>query len=161
MKDTHALLEGGNFVIGESVGLGNNRDQVDLGVQAAHDLDIERLEGVTSGLDEIDTSVDAVVDDVHAVDLVLGIEVGVETLLDVLGNGTPGVIVVHEIAETRGVDDSQTQAHTVLLNVRADGLDANRLRGEVEGGLLALLGRVKRGVEEGVDQSRLSETRLT
>jgi hypothetical protein len=58
-------------------------------VQLLHDLNIERLERVACGLDEIDDSVDTVVDNVHAVDLVLSIEVGVKSLLNVLNNGVP------------------------------------------------------------------------
>jgi hypothetical protein len=42
-------------------------------VQALHDLDIQGLQGVAGRLDEEDASVDAVIDNVHAVDLVLGI----------------------------------------------------------------------------------------
>jgi hypothetical protein len=148
---TYTLFEGGNLVIGKSIGLGDHRNEVDLGVQTAHDLDIERLERVASGLDEVDTSVDAVVDNVHAVDLVLGVQVGVETLLDVLGNWAPRVVVVDKVTETRSVDDGQAQANAVLLDVGTDRLDVDGLRSEVEGRLLALLGRVKGGVEKGVD----------
>ena len=60
---------------------------------------------MASGLDEVDDGVDAVVDNVHAVDLVLGLEVGVETLLDVLDNGIPGLIVVNEVAKARSVNE--------------------------------------------------------
>lgn len=130
-------------------------------MQTTHDFDIERLERVASGLNEVDTGVDAVVDNVHAVDLVLGIEVGIEALLDVLGDWAPGVVVVHEVAEAGGVDHSQAQANSVLFDIGADGLDVDSLGVEVERRLLALLGRVERGIEEGVDQSRLSEARLT
>jgi hypothetical protein len=58
-------------------------------MKATHHLNIQRLKCVAGGLNEVDAGVDAVVDDVHAVDLVLGIEVGVETLLNVLDNGPP------------------------------------------------------------------------
>jgi hypothetical protein len=101
---TYTLLEGGNLVVGESVGLCDDGNQVDLGVQAAHNLDIER---VTSWLNEVDTSVDAVVHNVHAVDLVLGVQVCIEALLDVLNNWAPGVVIVDKVSETRGVDHSQ------------------------------------------------------
>jgi hypothetical protein len=104
---TYTLLEGGNLVVGESVGLCDDGNQVDLGVQAAHNLDIERLERVTSWLNEVDTSVDAVVNNVHAVDLVLGIQVCIEALLDVLNDWAPGVVIVDKVSETRGVDHSQ------------------------------------------------------
>jgi hypothetical protein len=129
-------------------------------VQTTHDLDIERLERVTSRLDEVNTGVDAVVNNVHAVDLVLGIQVGVEALLDVFDDWAPRVVVVDKVTETRGVDDSQAQADSVLLDIGTNGLNVYGFGCEVERGLLALLGRVERGVEQGVDQSGLSEARL-
>ena len=159
--DTYTLLESGNLVVGKSVGLGDDGNEVDLGVQAAHDLDIERLERVAGGLDEVDTGVDAVVDNVHAVDLVLGVQVCIEALLDVLNDWAPGVIVVDKVSETGSVNDSQAQANSVLLDVSADGLNVDGLGCEVERRLLALLRGVERGVEQGVDQSGLSKTRFT
>ena len=43
---TYASLEVRDFLVGHGVCLGNDRDQVDLGVQAAHELNVERLEAV-------------------------------------------------------------------------------------------------------------------
>ena len=116
---------------------------------------------MTSRLNEVHTGVDAVVDNVHAVDLVLGVEVGIEALLDVLDNGAPGLVVVDEVTEAGCVDDVQSQTDAVLLDVCADGLNGDSCGGEVEAGLFLLLGWVKRGVEKGVDESRLSETGFT
>jgi hypothetical protein len=42
-------------------------------VQLLHHLNVEGLERMTSGLDEVYNSMDTVVDNVHAVDLVLSI----------------------------------------------------------------------------------------
>jgi len=120
-------------------------------MKAAHDLNVERLERVTGGLNEENTSMDSVVDDVHAVDLVLSIEVRVESLLNVVDNRAPGLIVVDEVTETGCVDNSKAETDTSLLNVGADGLDGNSLRNNVEARALALLGGVERGVEESVD----------
>ena len=105
---TYALLEQCNFFIGKCVGLGNNRDEVDLGVESAHDLDIQGFERVASGLDEVDAGVHAVVDNVHAIDFILGVEIGIKSLLDILDDWSPGVIVVHEVAESRGINYGQT-----------------------------------------------------
>ena len=107
-RESYALLERSNLVICKSVGLGNNRNQVDLGVKAAHDLNVKRLERMSSGLDEIDAGMDAIIDDVHAIDLVLGIEVGIEALFDVLNNRAPGVVVVDKVSKAGSVDDSET-----------------------------------------------------
>jgi hypothetical protein len=110
-------------------------------VKLLHDLNVKRLQRVASGLNEVYNSVDAVVYDVHAVDLVLRLEVGVETLLNVLDNGVPRFIVVDEVAESGRVNNSQPQTDTVLLNVSTDGLDRDGL-GDVETRGLALLGWV-------------------
>lgn len=130
-------------------------------MKAAHHLHIQGLERVAGGLDEVDTRVHSVVHNVHPVDLVLGVQVGVESLLDVLDDGSPRVIVIHKVAKARRVDHRQTQAHPVLLNIRADGLYADGLGREVKGRLLALPGWVQRGVEQGVDEGRFAEAGFT
>lgn len=130
-------------------------------MQPTHDLDVERLERVTSGLNEVHAGVDAVVDNVHAVDLVFGIEIGIEALLDVLDDRAPGLVIVDEVAKARSIDDVQSQAYTVLLNVCTDGLDGNSGGCKVEAGLFLLLGRVEGSVEQCVDESRLSKSRFT
>lgn len=73
-------------------------------MQLLHHLNVDGLQGVASGLNEVDNGVDAVVDNVHAVNLVLGIQVGVKALLNVLDNGVPGLIVVDEVAKAGCVD---------------------------------------------------------
>lgn len=95
---------------------------------------------------------DAVVHDVHPVDLVLGIQVSIEALLDVIRNWPPGLVVVDKVTEARGINNSQAQTNTCLLDICADGLDGDSLGEDVETGSLALLGRVKRSVEQSVDK---------
>jgi len=157
---TYSGLEGSDLLVREGVRLGNDGDQVDLGVEALHDLDVQRLQRVASGLDEEDTSMNAVVNNVHPVDLVLSIQVSVEALLDVVGNWTPRLIVVDKVTETGRVDDGQSETDTGLLDICADGLNGDSLGEDVEARPLTLLGRVQRGVEQCVDQGRLSEPRL-
>jgi hypothetical protein len=88
-KETYPLLVVVDFIVGNGVGLGNYRNEVDLGVKLLHHLNVDGLQGVAGGLDEVDNGMDTVVDDVHAVDLVLSIQVCVEPLLNVLDNGIP------------------------------------------------------------------------
>ena len=154
-------LKACNLLIGQGIGLGNDGNQVDLGMKSAHDLNVQRLQGVASRLDEVDAGMDAVVDNVHAVDLVLSLEVGIESLLDVLDNWSPRLVVVDKVTETRGINNRQAKTDTVLLDVGADGLDRYGLGDDVEAGSLALFWRVEGGVEESVDQGGLSETRFT
>ena len=157
---THPLLESHDLVISERISLGNDRNEVDLGVKPAHNLDVKRLEGVTGWLNEVDACVDAVVNNVHAVDLVLCIEISIEALLDVLDNRTPGCIIVDKVTKAWSVNDSKAQTDAILLNVRANRLDGDGLGDDVEAWWLALLWRVQGRVEKGVHESRLAESRL-
>jgi hypothetical protein len=159
--DTYSGLEVRDFLISKSVGLSNDGDKVDFGVEASHDFNIQRLERVAGGLDEKHACVDAVVHDVHTVDLVLGIEVGIVPLLDVVNNWSPGLVIVHKVAKTRSVNHGQSETNTGLLDIGADGLDGDGLRNNVQAWSLALLGRVQRGVEESVDKCRLAEAGFT
>jgi len=157
---TYSRLEGGDLLVRQSIGLGNDGNQVDLGVKTLHNLNVERLQRVAGGLDEEDACVDAVVHNVHPVDLVLGIQVSIEALLDVIRDWPPRLVIVDEVTEARGIDNGQAQANTGLLDICADGLDGDSLGEDVETGPLALLGRVEGSVEQSVNKGRLSETRL-
>lgn len=84
--DSYPLLEHGDFIVGQSIGLGDHWNQVDLVVQSAHNFNVEGLQRVAGGLDEVDTGVDTVVDDVCTVDFVLSLEVGIVSLLNILHN---------------------------------------------------------------------------
>lgn len=159
--NAYSGLESGDLLVGEGVGLGNDRDQVDLGVQALHDLDIQRLQRVASRLDEENAGMNAVVDNVHAVNLVLRIKVGIEALFDVVDDRAPRLVIVDEVAKAGGVNHRQPQTHASLLDISADGLNRDSLGNDVEAGLLALFRRVQRRVEESVDQGRLSEAGFT
>lgn len=127
-------------------------------MQAAHDFDVKRLERVASGLNEVDTRMNAVIDNVHSVDLVLGLKICVESLFNVLNDRTPGVIVVDEVTKAGGIDDCQSESDSVLFNVGTDGLNGHGLWDDVKTRALAFTRRVEGGVEESIDQSRLSET---
>jgi hypothetical protein len=49
--------------------------------------------------------VDTVINDVRTVDLVFSLEVSIVSLLDVLHNWAPGIVVVDKVAESGGVDN--------------------------------------------------------
>lgn len=114
---THAVFERGNLLVSERVGLGNDRDQVNLSVKSAHDFNVQRLERVAGWLNKVDTGVHTVVDNVHAIDLVLRIEVGIEALLNVLHDWSPRLIVVHKITKSGSVDYSQAETNAILFDV--------------------------------------------
>ena len=43
MRGSYALLEGVQVVLGESIGLGNNRNKVNTGTQTLHDFNVKWL----------------------------------------------------------------------------------------------------------------------
>ncbi len=93
---------------------------------------------MAGGLDKVDTRVNAVVNNVHPIDLVFSIEVGIEALVDVVDNGAPRLVVVDKVTESRSVDHRQPQTHTILLNVSANGLDRHCLGDDVGAGASSL-----------------------
>jgi hypothetical protein len=89
---------------------------------------------VTSRLNEIEASVNAIVDDFQTVDTVLLLQVGIEAILDVLDNGFPAgkvsttnfdpnaeinkpLVVVDKVAKARCVHDGEVKTDAILLNV--------------------------------------------
>jgi hypothetical protein len=129
-------------------------------VETTHDLDVEGLQRVASGLNEVDTCMYAVIHNVDAVNLIFSIEVRVIALLNILDDWAPGNVVVYEIAEAWGVNDGKAETNAILLNVGADGLYGNRLGANVEAWRLTLLRRVERGIEKSVDEGRFTQARL-
>lgn len=77
-------------------------------MQSAHDLNVERLQRVTRRLNKVNASVNSVVNNIHPVDLVFGIKVGVKTLLDVLDDRPPRIIVVDKVTKARCINDCET-----------------------------------------------------
>jgi len=116
---TYSVLESSNLLVSHGVSFCNDWDQVDLGMQSAHDLNIEWLECMSSWLNEVHTGMNSVVNNVHSVDFVLGIEVGIKTLLDVVHNWSPRLVIVDEVTKTRGIDNSQPEAYAILLDICA------------------------------------------
>lgn len=55
---TNLLLKLGKVGRAQSVSLGNNGNQVDSGAKSPHDLNVERLESVPGGTDEVEAGVD-------------------------------------------------------------------------------------------------------
>lgn len=155
-----ALLELQALIHGQGVGLGDDGHNVDDIRQLLEDDNINGLQGVAGGLDEEQTAVDAGVLDVT---LSLGCELLSQVrgvlILDILDDRVPATVVVNKIAVARGVDDVEPQADAVLLDDVGSGLD---LGGGADGliGLEATLGVDEVRGEDGVDESRLSETSL-
>ena len=58
-------------------------------------------------LDKVHASMDSVVDNIHPIDLVLGIQVGIESLLNVVDDWSPRFVVVDKVSEAGRVDNGQ------------------------------------------------------
>ena len=63
---------------------------------------------MTCRLDEIHAGMHTIVHNIHAVDLVFGVKIGIKSLLDVVYDRLPGFLIVHEITETRGIDHGKS-----------------------------------------------------
>lgn len=104
---TYALLELEQIRWAQRIGLRDDRDQVDAGAELLHDLNVERLECVASGADEVQASVDTEVDLVSTTGLLLLQHVGFMLIVEKFDDGLPRVAVVHVVAEAGGVNDSE------------------------------------------------------
>lgn len=104
-------------------------------------------------LDKEHTCVDSVVDNIHAVDLVLCIKIRVKARFDILDDGMPGISVVDKIAKARSIDHSQAKTNTILFDVCTYGFDLDCFWHEFIGGPFSLLRRIEGGIEKRVDKS--------
>jgi hypothetical protein len=106
MSSTYPGFEFRDFVIRQSIRLGDDGNEVDFSMQPTHKLNIEGLQAtrhfrhgiydalmvysrMTSGLDEVQAGMDAIVHDLLPIDAVFLFEIGVETGFNVLDNRFP------------------------------------------------------------------------
>jgi len=110
---THPRLELGQIRRAESIGLGDNGDEVDAGAEPLHDLNVEGLKGVAGGADEVQARVHTEIDLVLATGLLFLKHVRLVLVVEELDNGHPRVPVVHVVAEAGCVDNGQADCDTV------------------------------------------------
>ena len=120
LGNPYSLLERRHFIVGQRICLGDDGNQIDLGVKATHDLDVEWLQRVASRLDEVHASMNSVIHDVHSVDFVLSFQVGIESLFDVLHNWSPRVVIVDEVSKAWRINDGQAQANQIFFDICTD-----------------------------------------
>ena len=154
------MLELGKICGRKSIGLCNDWDQVDTGAQALHHLDIERLQSVSSWADEVQASMHAQVNLVCSAWLLLLKHVALVLVVQEFYDWLPAVAVVHIVTESRGVNDGQADLEELLFqlglgDLNLDGL-VNLLR--VTSAVVGVV--LDGGRKEGVDEGRLSATRL-
>lgn len=157
----YSILESLSLLESKGIGLGDDGDDVDSLTELLQDDNVDWFEGVASGLNEVKAAVDpGILDVAVALSSELLAQVCRVLVLDVFHDRIPAAVVVHEITVTRGVDDVQTKADTVLFNDVGDRVDlgsaANRL-----GGSKATLGVDQVRSEHGVDEGGFAETGLS
>ena len=87
--ETDAALEFQQVGRAEGVGLCDDRNEVDTCAQALHDLNVEGLQSVAGGTDEVQAGVDAEVDFLHAARLLLLEHVALVLVVEKLDDGLP------------------------------------------------------------------------
>lgn len=91
----------------ESVCLGDDGNKVNTRAQPLHNLNVEGLESVTSGTNEVQAGVHTEVDLVLAARLLLLKHVGLVLVVEELDDGHPRIAVVDVVTEARCVDNGQ------------------------------------------------------
>jgi len=104
---SYPLLELCKVVWCESVSLGDDRDEVDASAQLLHDFDIQRLEAVAGRANEVQAGVHTEINLLGSARLLLLEHVALMLVVKELDDRLPRVAVVHVVAETRGVNDSE------------------------------------------------------
>lgn len=103
----HSRLELGQVSGAQGVCLGNHGNQVDARAEPLHDLNVEWLQSVSGGSDEVQASVDTEIDLVATARLLLLQHVRLMLVVQELDDGLPRIAVVDIVAETGGVNNSQ------------------------------------------------------
>ena len=107
--------------LGQRVGFGDDRHDVDFVMQRLHEGHVQRLESVARGRDEVEAAMDAVVADVAAIEPRLVLQVLLELLVDVSDDGLEAAVVVDGIPVARSVDDRQAETDATLLDFNLFG----------------------------------------
>lgn len=102
-----ALLEDSEVLRRQGIGLRNDGDKVDTGRESLHDLNVERLEGMAGGPDEVETGMYTQVNFVGTAGLLFLKHVGLMLVVDELDNGHPRIAVIHVVSEAGSIDDGQ------------------------------------------------------
>lgn len=104
---SNTILEEGKIGRREGIGLCDDWDQIDTCGETLHDFDIEWLQGVAGGTNEVEADVDSEVNLVLSLGLLLLQHVGFMLVVKELDDWHPGVAIVDIVAKAGGVDDSQ------------------------------------------------------
>ena len=104
---SYPLLELCEVVGCESVSLGDDGNQVDARAQALHHLNVEGLQGVSGGSDEVQACVDTHVNLLSSAGLLLLEHVGLMLVVQEFDNRLPRITVVHVVSKSRGINNGK------------------------------------------------------
>jgi len=93
--------------VAQGIGLSNNGDQVDTGTQALHHLDIEGLQSVSGGSDEIQACMHTHVNLVGSAGLLLLEHVRLVLVVQEFDDRLPRVTVVHVVSKAGGINNGE------------------------------------------------------
>jgi len=154
------LLELCEVVRCEGVSLGDDGDQVDASTELLHDFNVQRLEAVTGGANEVQAGVHTEINLLGSARLLLLKHVALMLVVEELDDRLPRVAVVHVVAETRSVNDRKADLEELLLELGLGDLDLDGLV-DLLCVTAAVVGVVlDGGGEKGVDEGGLAEARL-
>lgn len=89
-------------------------------METAHDFNVQGLERVAGRLNKVNAGVNPVVDNIHPVDFIFSLQVGIKPLFNVFHNGSPRIVVVDKIAKPGGIHNRQAQANPIFFDISTD-----------------------------------------
>jgi hypothetical protein len=151
-----AYLEFLQLRLGDGVSFGNDRNDVDLRVQLLHAHQIQRLQSMPCGADEVQADVDAavVVGRQRAFDLQLLLKIRFELRVEMVDDSLERIILVDLVAISDSIADGQLQSDVALLQLVSLRLQLHRRQ------RVRACSRFKVGVEQRVHQRALTQARF-
>lgn len=86
---SNTMLESGEVGGRQGIGFRDDRNQIDTCAETLHDFDVERLQGMASGTDEIEAGVDTEIDLVMSLGLLLLQHIGLVLVVEELNDWHP------------------------------------------------------------------------
>jgi len=155
------VLECLSLLQSQAVRLGDNRNNVDAFTEFLENDNVDWLQSMASGVNEVQAAVNSgVLDVAFSLRSKLLAQVGRVLVLDVFDDGVPATVIVNEITEARSINNVQAQTDAILFNDVSDGVDLGRAANRL-GRRQTSFGIYEMGCEDGVDEGRFSEPGLT
>lgn len=117
------MLEDDQVVGAHCVCFCYDRDQIDSSTQSLHNLDIQRLQCVSSRSNKVETSMNSEIRLVLSLWLLLLSHVHLMLVVKEVNDGCPAVSIVDIVAKARCVDDSQLDLELLLLELGLDNVN--------------------------------------